>query len=135
MHELSVMAQVFESVQQSLRDQNLVRLESVRLEVGELTMLGKEQLRFAWGVLAKDRPLKGSKLIIVRKPAIVACPGCGFRGAPKRAPKGWSRTAIPLIFCPVCGGEVDIVGGRETIIRSLKAVMGDGRKPVKRGRR
>lgn len=125
MHELSVMTQVVESVRNSLPGAGFVRLESVRLEVGELTMLGKEQLLFAWGVLTKGGPLQGSRLVIVKKPAVVACSGCGYRGAPKTAPKAWSHTAIPLISCPNCAGEVDIVGGRETIVRSLKAVLED----------
>ena len=135
MHEVSVMARVVESVKGSLAGRDILRVESVRLEVGDLTMLGREQLQFAWGVLTGDGPLKGSKLVIVRKPAVVACPACGFRGAPKSAPKAWSHTAIPLISCPKCGGEVDIVGGRETIVRSLRAVATEEGKPRKRGRR
>jgi hydrogenase nickel incorporation protein HypA/HybF len=135
MHEVSVMAQVVESVQKSLAGRDIVRVESVRLEIGELTMLGKEQLQFAWGVLTTGGPLKGSRLVIVRKPAVVACPACGYRGAPKSAPKAWSHTAIPLISCPKCGRDVDIVGGRETIVRSLRAVSEEKGKPRKRGRR
>jgi hydrogenase nickel incorporation protein HypA/HybF len=122
MHEVSVMANVVDSVKGSLAGRDIVRVESVRLEIGDLTMLGREQLRFAWGVLANDGPLKGSRLVIVRKPAVVSCPDCGYRGAPKRAPKAWSHTAIPLISCPKCGRDVEIVGGRETIVRSIRAV-------------
>ena len=135
MHEVSVMARVVESVLKSLAGRDIVRVESIRLEIGDLTMLGREQLRFAWGILANEGPLKGSRLVIVRKPAVVACPACGYRGAPKSAPKGWSHTAIPLIACPKCGREVDIVGGRETIVQSLRAVAKDVGKPRKRGRR
>lgn len=132
MHELSVMTQVVESVLGSLEGRDVRRVESVRLEVGELTMLGKEQLRFAWGVLSRNGPLRGSKLVIIRKPAVVECPGCGFRGAPKKAPAGWSHTVAPLIACPRCGGEVRIVGGRETVVRSLRAVAARDRRPGKR---
>jgi hydrogenase nickel incorporation protein HypA/HybF len=135
MHELSVMTQVVESVRDSLAGRDIVRVESVRLEIGELTMLGREQVRFAWDVLTKQGPLKGSKLVIVRKPAVVKCPECGFRGPPKKTSKGWSHTAIPLVACPKCGGNVDLVGGRETIVRSLRAVEKDERRPAKRGRR
>lgn len=135
MHELSVMTQVVESVQKSLADQPVVRLDSVRLEIGELTMLGKEQLKFAWGILTEEGPLKGSKLIIVRKPALVECSRCGFSGPARKPADTGSHLALPRIACPKCGGEVRIVGGREVIIRSLRAVMDDGCKPKKRGRR
>jgi hydrogenase nickel incorporation protein HypA/HybF len=135
MHEVSVMARVVESVKGSLSGRDIVRVESVRLEIGDLTMLGKEQLRFAWSILANAGPLKGSKLVIVRRPAVVACHACGYRGAPKSAPKSWSHTAIPLISCPKCGRDVDIVGGRETVVRSVRAVTEEKGGPRKRGRR
>ena len=56
MHELSTAAQIADSVRKSLEGRNIVRLETVRLEIGELTMLGKDQLKFAWGILAQDGP-------------------------------------------------------------------------------
>ncbi len=128
MHELSVMTQVLESVRKSLSGQPIVRLDSVRLEIGELTMLGKDQMKFAWGILTEDGPLKGSRLIIVRKPAVVECPKCGFRGAARKPADTGTHLAVPRIACPKCGGEVKIVGGREIIIQSLRAVMEDGEK-------
>lgn len=135
MHELSVMSQVVESVRGSLAGRDVLRVESVRLEIGDLTMLGKEQVRFAWAVLTRDGPLKGSRLVIVRKRAVVECAGCGSRGAPKNTAIGWSHTAVPLISCPRCGGEVRVVGGRELVVRSVRAVTGDDPGPKGRRRR
>jgi hydrogenase nickel incorporation protein HypA/HybF len=126
MHELSVMSQVVESVTSELKVKAISRVESVRLEVGELTMLGKDQLKFAWGILTEDSPLKGARLIVVKKPAVIECPKCGFRGGAKHPTGLGSHLMTPYICCPKCGGDVRIVGGRECIIRSLRAVMKDG---------
>ena len=127
MHELSVMSQVVESVTRELKGKAVTRVESVRLEVGELTMLGKDQLKFAWGILTEDAPLKGARLIVVKKPAVIECQKCNFRGGAKHPTGLGSHLMTPYICCPKCGGDVRIVGGRECIIRSLRAVMkGEG---------
>ena len=131
MHELSVMSQVVESVARELEGKHIIKVESVRLEIGELTMLGKEQLKFAWGILTEDGPLKGSKLIVVKKPAVIECIKCGYCGGAKHPTGLGSHLVVPYIACPKCAGEVKVVGGRECIIRSLKATMNDHRlKPV-----
>lgn len=135
MHELSIATEIADSVRRSLEGKNIVRLEMVRLEIGELTMLGKDQLRFAWGILTGDGPLKGSKLVMVRKPAIIECLKCGFRGAAGHPASKVDHLSVPLIDCPKCGGDVRVVGGRECIIRSIRAVMEDGRGKKKRRRR
>ena len=126
MHELSMATEIVDSVKKSLEGKNVVRLSTVRLEIGELTMLGKDQLKFAWGILTQDGPLKGSKLVIVKKPALVECRECGFKGAATRLGNAGTHLAAPLIACPKCAGEVKIVGGRECIVRSLRAVTEDG---------
>jgi hydrogenase nickel incorporation protein HypA/HybF len=132
MHELSVMAQVVESVTKELEGKHIIKVEVVRLEIGELTMLGKEQLKFAWGILTGDGPLKGSRLTVVKKPAVIECLKCGYRGGARHSTGLGSHIVFPYIACPKCGGEVKVVGGRECIIRSLKATMNDEKKGAER---
>ena len=121
MHELSIMSQVVESITRELEGKPVTGVESVRLEVGELTMLGRDQMAFAWGVLTGKNILKGARLIIVNKPAVVECKKCGFCGRPKKSGGPGDHFRIPSIFCPKCGGDVRIVGGRECVLRSLRA--------------
>ena len=139
MHELSVISQVVESVNLELKGKPVIKVKSVRLEIGELTMLGREQLRFAWGILTGEGPLKGSRLIIVKKPAVIECAGCGFRGGAKHPTGLGSHLLVPCIACPKCGGEVRVVGGRECVLKSMRAVVKEGKKgagrKVEKGRR
>ena len=95
-------------------------------------MLGKEQMKFAWEILTGKGPLKGSRLVMVRKPAVIECLKCGHRGGARRPTRAADHLRVPHIACPRCGGEVRIVGGRECIIRSLKAVTEDGSATRKR---
>lgn len=132
MHELSVISQVVESVRSELRGRPVLRVQSVRLEVGELTMLGREQLRFAWGILTEAGPLKGSRLVIIRKPAVIECQKCGYRGGARQPTGLGSHMMVPYIACPKCGGAVKIIGGRDCVIKSMKAVVKEKRPPSKK---
>lgn len=134
MHEVSVMTQVVESISRELEGKPITGVDTVRLEVGELTMLGKDQLEFAWGILTGKSILKGAKLIIIKKPAVVECQKCGYKGGTKHHKGIHGQIRIPGIFCPNCDGDVRIVGGRECVIRSLKArVKENGRARVGKG--
>ena len=62
MHEFSVMTQIVDSVLAEARSRDAHKVEQVELEVGEFTMLGSEQLKFAYEVLSKDTLLQGSNL-------------------------------------------------------------------------
>ncbi|MEM3043011.1 MAG: hydrogenase maturation nickel metallochaperone HypA [Thermoplasmata archaeon] len=104
----------------------IASVESVTLEVGELTMLSEEPLKFAWELLTENGPLRGSKLMIVRRPVVLECPACGYRGVGK-PPEGLAtHFFIPALNCPRCGGDVRVVGGRECLIREMRVVMEDG---------
>jgi hydrogenase nickel incorporation protein HypA/HybF len=135
MHELSVMSQVVVSVQEELKGKPVIRVKSVRLEIGELTMLGKEQLKFAWGILTEDGPLRGSKLVIVKKPAVIECRKCGYRGGANYPTGLGSHMLMPFIACPKCGGEVIVVGGRDCVIKSMKAVVKEDKTAKQKGGR
>jgi hydrogenase nickel incorporation protein HypA/HybF len=121
MHELSVMTQIVESLHKELSGKGVLKVESVRLEIGELTMLSKDPLLFAWEILTEKGPLKGSKLIIVKRAAKVECLKCGFKGNAVHPSRLASHFGMPLIACPKCNGEIKIISGKECIIRSVRA--------------
>ncbi|MDI6887812.1 MAG: hydrogenase maturation nickel metallochaperone HypA, partial [Candidatus Thermoplasmatota archaeon] len=64
MHEFSTMCQIVNSIMEELKGKD-VKVTEVWLEIGELTFLGTEQLKFAYEVLtSNDSALKCSKLVI-----------------------------------------------------------------------
>ena len=131
MHELSVMTQIVESVLNALKGRKVRKVESVRLEIGELTMLSKEALNFAWKILTDKGVLKGAKLLIATNRAKVQCSKCGYSGPAVHPSRLASHFNMPLIACPKCNGEIKVISGRECIIRSIKARVTDtnrGRK-------
>jgi hydrogenase nickel incorporation protein HypA/HybF len=123
MHEFSVMSQLVEGVIAEVRKLDATRVEEVVLELGEFTMLGEEQLRFAYDILTKDNALKGSTLTIVPIKGTIEC-ACGFRGEMAPSPDTPHRS-VPILECPKCGMPAKIVGGRECTVKNLRVVVPD----------
>jgi hydrogenase nickel incorporation protein HypA/HybF len=118
MHELSIMTQLIRSALESLNGYDVKRVEKVHLEVGELTFLNPEQLRFSFGVLTKETPLQGSELVINEKKAQVECSSCGYHGGLDE-PDG-DHFGFLRLSCPSCGGKVKILSGQECILKNIQ---------------
>ena len=124
MHELSAMTQIIDSILAEATKRRATRIEAVDLEVGEYTMLGDEQLKFAYQVLSMKNPLlEGSELNIRHLQGRIKCK-CGFEGEVKAAEDSPHRV-VPILECPKCHGAAEIVVGRECVIRNIRMVVPD----------
>lgn len=123
MHELSVMSQIVDSILDEAKKRNASRVEEVELQIGEYTMLGEEQLKFAYEVLSKDTILQGSKLKVGHIRGKIKC-SCGFEGAVETSQDSPHRV-VPILECPKCKGAAEITEGRECVIRNIRMVVPD----------
>jgi hydrogenase nickel incorporation protein HypA/HybF len=124
MHEFSVMAQIVENVLREASARNARRVESVDLQIGDFTMLGEEQLRFAYEILSKDSILAGSELKIGHIKGEIRCPSCGYEGEVPLSEDSPHRM-IPILECPKCHNAAEIAKGRECIVRNISMVVPD----------
>jgi len=115
--------QIVETVLQEAEKHNAKRVTEVHLVIGKLTFLGLEQVRFSYDVLVKGTILESSKLYIEEKNGVVKCSSCGYEGDFMYEDDPMYHLPTPTLRCPKCGGVVDIVGGRECTIKSIKLVM------------
>lgn len=123
MHEGSVTTQIVESVLGEAGKHGAKRVAEVHLVIGKLTFLNPEQVRFWYEVLTKDTIIEGSKLRIEEKNGLVRCGECGYEGGFKYEDDPIYHVPTPTLRCPRCGGIVEIVGGRECLIKSVKLVV------------
>jgi hydrogenase nickel incorporation protein HypA/HybF len=123
MHEFSVMSQIVSSILEEAGKRNALRVEEVVLELGEFTMLGEEQMRFSYDVLARDNVLEGSELVIKHVKGTIRC-DCGFEGAVSVSEDTPHRPS-PVLECPECHGPAAIATGRECVIRDIRMVVPD----------
>ena len=61
MHEFSLTTQIVDSVLEDAKNQGAKKVTEVHLEIGKLTFLGIEQVRFSYKVLVEDTIMKDSK--------------------------------------------------------------------------
>ncbi|MBA3043613.1 MAG: hydrogenase maturation nickel metallochaperone HypA [Candidatus Thermoplasmatota archaeon] len=121
MHEFSVMSQIVEAVLQEAKKHNVKSVDEVHLEIGELTFLGHEQMKFAYQVLTEKNMLKNSKVIISEKKAKIKCKKCSYNGKIEYEHDPSFHFSLPRFTCPKCSAPVEIVEGKECIIRRIVA--------------
>lgn len=118
MHEFSVMNQIVESVLREAEKRDAIEVKEVILEIGELTFLGVEQLRFGFEVLTKENLLAGARLTIDETKAEIEC-ACGYHGGMNYSETPHFHRIFPIISCPECGGAPTIVKGKDCVVRNI----------------
>lgn len=119
MHEISIAGAIVDSVLEAAKKNNADRVNEVFIEIGELTALNPEQLRFIFETITRGTPAEGARYDIrVIKP-LISCRKCSYKGAIEYFEK--LHFFLPVIKCPGCGdADVDIVAGRECSVKKIK---------------
>jgi hydrogenase nickel incorporation protein HypA/HybF len=113
MHELGLMQNIVDTVQEYAQKNNLSKVVKVRLEVGKLSGVVPEALEFCFEVCVKQTVLEGAVLEIERVAAMGKCKAC--------------EDSFDLVdenfTCPKCGGgDWELISGREFIIKELEGI-------------
>ena len=121
MHEFSVISSIVNLIKDEMgKHDNLNYVKEVVLEVGELTFLGHEALQFGFKALTESAPKIDSEgLKIIPVPAIVKCKSCSFEGPMKLDKTEEYHISIPVFTCPSCDGAIDVIKGKECVVRNL----------------
>jgi len=122
MHEFSAMQTILESVLSAAKLHNAERVLEINLEIGELTFLNSEQLRFAFSILSEGTVAEKARLHIKKTKTRIKCANCGYEGYSKYHGPEYHSLDIPLsLECVKCGSaDVEITSGRECNIKNVK---------------
>jgi len=102
MHELSLMQGVLEILQNAAHNQGFQRVRVVRLEIGKLSAVDPQALRFCFDVVCNGTLAHAAALEILETPGQGWCPQCRC------------AVELPTRFdpCPSCGGyDTQVTGG------------------------
>jgi len=121
MHEASIAQSIVQTVLKEAKRQEANRIESVEIEIGELTFLGIEQVQF-WVKTGFKRTIAENAKILFRKvKAKLHCDRCGYKGHLKLREDPAYHMALPSFSCPHCqSAQIKIVQGKEVLIRRIK---------------
>ena len=113
MHEMSIVKRFMNIALDQLIQQGKENetIESVTLEVGEMTDLVPHYLQKYYEIASKGTPLEASKLIIEMIPMKVKCLDCGCEYNPMKTPDR---------LCPDCNsGNCHLLQGRDVSVSSI----------------
>ncbi len=113
MHELGIMQNIVNTVQEYAEENQIPRVFKVIVEVGQLSGVVPESLEFCFVLCAKGTVLEGAGLEIQRVAAIGRCKQCS---------EEFDLLANDFA-CPSCPGAAwDVVSGKELVIKGLEVV-------------
>ena len=111
MHEMSLAEGIIELVEETARREQAQRVKLVVLEIGQLSSVEPEALRFCFDVVTKNGLADGAALEIVDVPGSGWCLPCG------------QTVAISELYgaCPHCGShQVQATGGTEMRVKEIE---------------
>ncbi len=110
MHEMSLMASMLEIIEAQARLEGFGRVARVILEIGRLSAVEPEAMRFAFDVTTRDSVAEGAELVIEATPGLARCLACGAEGP------------VQACYdpCAACGGfPQQILAGRDLRLLAL----------------
>ena len=113
MHELGIVFHIIKSVEEIGAQNELTKVASVTLEIGEVSGIVPEYLTDCWKwAVKKSKLLDGSELRVEQIDAVTYCEACG-RTYP---------TVQYAKICPHCGSDKTyLVSGQEVNIKEIEA--------------
>ena len=107
MHELAIAESVVETVAQRLPG---AKVTCVCLEVGALSGVVPDSIRFCFDLATEGTGLAGARLEITEPPARCRCRACGAEFQPDS----------PIVLCPCGSPDVAVLAGEELKIVSVQ---------------
>lgn len=113
MHELSVMSNILDIVQEHANKNSAKKVLKVNLKIGDLTDIIPEWAQNYFDMLSKDTIADGAELSIEKVPVTVKCNSCG--NTHTFLNKDWNFT------CVKCeSADIELIAGREFFIASIE---------------
>lgn len=110
MHELSIATSIVKTAEKEVRENGGEKVLEIFLEIGKLSGVELQSLRFIWELCTNETVLQNSKLTITEPEGIAQCGECE------------TEFALEKIYdsCPKCNSPFkNIISGKELKIKKL----------------
>ena len=108
---MSLCESILQVIEQSAVEQGYSRVKTVWLEIGQLSGVELEAMRFGFEVVTRGSLADGARLEIVELPGQAWCMKCAKT----------VRVAQRFDECPACGSyQLQVTGGEEMRIKELE---------------
>jgi hydrogenase nickel incorporation protein HypA/HybF len=111
MHEMSLAEGVLQLIEDAAREQDFAKVTTVWLEIGQLSGVEVEAMKFCFDAVTRDSIADGASLEIISLPGVGWCMACS-----KPVPM-----AELFDECPQCGSyQLQVTGGTEMRVKELE---------------
>lgn len=111
MHEMAVCHGIVEILEEEARRRAFAKVKAVCLEIGALSHIAPEAMKFSFEAVAARTIAEGATLDIVETPGSAWCMACSTSVEIKRRDEP----------CPACGSyQLQVTGGEEMRVRALE---------------
>ena len=117
MHELAITESIVDAVTERLPD---ARITCVRLEIGTLSGVVADSVRFCFDLVTEGTNLEGARLEITEVAGRCHCPVCGADFEPDG----------PITLCPCGSIQIEVLSGQELKIASVQCQPGGTTPPA-----
>lgn len=108
MHELSLTQSVVDAIAERMGDATIT---SVRLEIGKLSGVVVDSIRFCFDLVADGTTLAGATLVVDEPSGECRCKECATE----------FTVDDPIVLCPACdSANVSVLSGRDLRIKSVE---------------
>lgn len=110
MHELALAQELIVILDQNVAEYGLVEVNQITIQVGILSNVIPEALRFCFQASVQGTIYEKAELILEEVPVRARCQVCG---------KEYLSEELPFV-CPICSGKkADVLAGTELVIVNL----------------
>ncbi|MDP1594335.1 MAG: hydrogenase maturation nickel metallochaperone HypA [Gallionella sp.] len=110
MHEMSLAENVLQIIEESACAQNFRRVRGVVLEIGQLSAVEPDAMRFCFDVVMRGTLAEGAVLQIIETPGAGRCLACGATVVMQEQ----------YGLCPSCGSpRLEITAGNQMRVKDL----------------
>jgi len=111
MHELSIAMSIVDLALEEARGRAVI-VDAVYLDLGPLSGVVADALRFSWEIACQDTPLEGTRLMIREIPVEIHCVTCKANRM---------LDSMQWLCCPVCGTPaLEVIHGKELAVTALE---------------
>jgi hydrogenase nickel incorporation protein HypA/HybF len=107
LHELAITQSVVDAVNERVAGHRVV---SVRVEVGALSGVVPDAMRFCFEIASGQTPLEGARLDIDERSGEGHCRDCGLDFI----------LGDLILLCPCGSADVEVTAGRQLVIKSVE---------------
>lgn len=120
MHETSIAMSIVDTVLSEAKKQNATSVISVVVEIGELTFLGIDQIKFWVTTNFEETIAAKAEINFIHIPAEIECETCGYEGRLPVKDDPAFHMNLPMFACPDCSSGIRITKGRDAFIRNIE---------------